>query len=173
MIEMDTVATEAVIKPLGLPRSGQIHVELYKNRDKLEWINMLVTAVQQHVRHFLTDNRPVVFDGTIPNVLTIQQLLAGLPDPEIIYFHPSSPENYIQYLTQRFLTTDENNGGGLPLTFWKLIDDQEFHTFCQNRIVTPGIRQSIAAYADYSIQSSNERLAELNRHFKDIITVEI
>src|SRR5262249_10529764 len=94
VIEMDDVARQDVIIPLGLPDNGSVHVEMYKLRNRLDWIKMLVDSLQSRIHASLTKDRPVVIDGAMPNVTTIKELFEGLPHPEIMFFHPVSIENY-------------------------------------------------------------------------------
>jgi guanylate kinase len=173
MVEMDRVVRDAVIRPLDLPDTGRVHVEVYKHRNRPDWIAPFLAALQRQARHCLTNGHPVVIDGTMPNVTTLQEMLAPLPPAEIIYIHPAKLETYKQYLMRRFELTDSNHNAGLPPSFWRNVDDSEFRKFCQTRKLTPELVRAITEYAAYGQQSSNERLAELERHFKNIRIVEI
>jgi predicted kinase len=174
VIELDELATEAVIEPLGLAvKRGHAMFELYKERNELQWIGMLVSSAHQKIQNHIKAGQPVVLDGAVSNLTTLQELLKPFPDTETIYFHPVNPNNYIRFITERFMRTAADYHAGLPVTFWELVDKTEFQRFCQTRIITPGLARSIKTYAMSSMRSSTERLKKFQKVFRDIKLVEV
>ncbi|HSW79617.1 MAG TPA: AAA family ATPase [Candidatus Saccharimonadales bacterium] len=173
LIEMDTVARQEVIIPLGLPDNGTTFKEIYRYRNHLDWIDLNIRKLQEFAKKAFSEGHPVVFDGAMPNTTTMNQLFAGLPNPEILFFHPSNLKKYEQYVTQRFILSDENNNAQLPTSFWEMMDDDEFKKFCQTREITPTLKKIIEDYCIYGLKSSTNRLAELEQNFNTIVLVEI
>ena len=173
LIEMDTVARYDVITPLGLPDNGEVFKELYKYRNHLDWIALLIQKLQLQVQSAIVDGYPVVFEGAMPNIISMKELFSGLPHPEILFFYPANLKMYEQYVTQRFTQSNENYNALLPPSFWDMVDVAEFKKFCQTRELTPELLETISRYARYGLNSSNERLAELRQNFDDVIVVEI
>ncbi len=173
LIEMDEVARRAVIRPLGLPDDGSVHVELYKLRNHLDWISIFLSALQKQARESLANGHPVVFDGAMPNIATMRQLFSGLPKPEIIFFHPLNLSRYETFITKRFELTHEKSNSGLPPSFWRMIDETAFREYCRTHILSPYLKQTINNYAKYSLASSDERLLILENNFKNVLVVEI
>jgi hypothetical protein len=173
VIDLDAEVDNAVIQPLQLKQRGQVFFEVYKHRNKLDWIERIVVAVQQKMRTYTDNGQRVVVEGAIANVVTLQELLAPFPETEIIYFHPDSLETYRQYLTNRFMLTTPDYHAGLPIAFWELVDDDAFRRFCQDRVPTPHLQKAIRDYAAASQAASKDRLADLQKHFVKIRVVNI
>jgi adenylate kinase family enzyme len=173
VIELDRLATEAVIKPLRLTGRGHIMFELYKQRNELKWIGLLVAAARQKIQRNMDENRPAVLDGAVSNLATLQEILIPFPGAEILYFHPVTLETYKQFLTKRFMQTAADYQAGLPITFWKLVDSSEFRKFCHDRVLTPELAKAIETYAIASQHESEIRLDKFRKHFKNIKVIDI
>ena len=174
VIELDEVVEESIIKPLGLmPEAGVVFREIYKIREKPEWIKMFVDASQKIIKERSGSGAKIVIDGAVANITTLQELLAPFPDTKIIFLHPSSLENYERNISSRFMLTKPNYHAGLPLTFWGLVPKENFDQFCTDRLITPILSKAIQEFAIFSKNSSERRLDDLQSNFENIIVVEI
>lgn len=173
IVELDKVVRESIITALDLDKAGEVFDEVYKKRSRLDWIRILVNSTLQILRYHRANGSRVVIDGAIGNAVTLQEILAHSPSTEIIYLHPDEVETYCMYLTKRFMDTTESNHNGLPLAFWQQILDDDFEQFCKDRVITPSLKRGIEAYARASQVSSEIRLKELQRSFKNIQVVSI
>ena len=172
VIELDKIVEESVIKPLGLmPEAGAVFREIYKVREKPEWIKMFVDASQKIIKEHSASGAKIVIDGAVANIATFQELLAPFPDTKIIFLHPSSLENYERNITSRFMQTKRDYHAGLPLTFWKLVPKEDFEQFCSDRLITPTISKAIKQFAIFSKNSSERRLDDLQSNFENITVV--
>lgn len=172
IIKLDEIVIEEVIRPLRLPGEGEAFEEIYKKRDRTDWIELFITAVEQEVAHTLQHGHKVILDGAVAHPLTLRDMLKSLPSVTFLYFHPANLAHYERNLTERFLTTSKTYNGGLPLRFWRLVDADSFAAFCETRIITDDITQAIKAYATSSQEESIRRLADLRHYFNDIQIVE-
>ncbi len=174
VIELDEVVEESIIKPLGLmPEAGVVFREIYKIREKPEWIKMFVDASQKIIKERSGSGAKIVIDGAVANITTLQELLAPFPDTKIIFLHPSSLENYERNISSRFMLTKPNYHAGLPLTFWRLVPKEDFEQFCTDRLITQKLSKAIKDFAIFSKNSSERRLNDLQNNFENIIVVEI
>lgn len=173
LVQLDQVVHEAVVRPYALRDEGQVFVEIYKNRQKLLWIDKFVSAAQKVILEHLANHRSVVVDGAVANIDTLGQLFSKLPDFEFIYFHPVNLENYEQNIKNRFLSANRNDNAGLPSKFWNLIEGESLEEFYNNGVVTPYVEDAIKEYAKISQHESLNRLTKLKGSFQDIKIVEI
>lgn len=134
---------------------------------------LFLNATDRIITNALSDNHPVVIEGAIANAETLQRILRPASDLLFLYFHPNDIEIYIRNLTKRFMESSAESYGGLPLKFWKLIDDEEFKNFCKTRKLTEVLKTSIRQYALASQKESLTRLEEFRQKFKNIIVAEI
>ena len=173
IVELDQIIREEVIKPLNLQNEGKVFEEIYKKQEKTEWLRLFVEAVTREVTHLLKYGHKVVPDGAVVNPVTLRQLFEALPSATFFFFHPENLTHYVRNLTERFLMTSEHHNSGLPLRFWKLLDEASCRKFYQTRIITPDIAEAIKTYAESSRASSEERLSELQKHLKHIVVVKV
>jgi predicted kinase len=71
IVELDTVVVQSVIEPLALTDGGQVFVEIYKKRKQLDWIKRFIQAARQRILDHIAAGHPVIIDGAIANVETI------------------------------------------------------------------------------------------------------
>jgi adenylate kinase family enzyme len=121
----------------------------------------------------ISKDRPVVIEGSVANVDTLQRILRPAEGAFFVYFHPNDINAYLRNLTSRFLQSNEDSYAGLPLTFWQLIDRKEFKAFCETGELTEGLSGSIREFAEASRTDSLARLTNFRQKFKDIIEIEI
>ena len=118
-------------------------------------------------------HQPTVIEGSVANIDTLRRALQAAPHCLMIYFCPDDLDVYIRNLTARCMAINSHEPGGLPSTFWRLIDDAEFKTFRRTRVLSDSLKQTIRKYALESQRESEHRLHELQQHFDDIILVQI
>lgn len=173
IIELDKIVVGSVIRPQGLVDPGAVFAEVYRNRDQRQLIDPFVAAAKQVISTKLTQNQPIAIEGALANAETLSDIFSDYPDFMFIYFHPKNLEIYRRNLTNRFMLADKDVSSGLPKHFWSLIDEKEFELFCNTRVITPGLEQSIAAFALSSQQESVGRLANFKATFDRITVVEV
>lgn len=171
VIELEAVLLE-IVKEHGYDEQATFRKVLY-DAGGFEAKTLFLNATDSIISDVLTSNRPVVIEGAVANVDTLQRILRSAPNLLFLYFHPNDIEIYIRNLTKRFMESNEKSYGGLPLKFWKLIDDEEFKNFCKTKELTKSLRESIREYALTSQNESLTRLAEFRQKFKNIIVAEI
>lgn len=135
--------------------------------------SLFYAATDELIKNALAQQAPLVIEGAVANVDTLARVLKPAHNLLFVYFHPADLDVYIRNLTKRFSESGPDSLGGLPSTFWKLIDKQEFQTFCQTRQLSDGLTESIRAYATKSQEESLTRLAEFREKFGDITAVEV
>ncbi len=173
LIELDQIVLEAVIKPLKLPDEGSVFVEVYRNRDKKEWIELFVQATRDLIKKYAQNSESLIIEGAVANPNTLQEIFDGYPKLSFIYFHPKTLDNYVRNLTNRFMVTNKLDRVGLPSAFWNLIDKSEFKQFCENRILTGSLSNAIRKYALLSQEESEKRLLLFKNYFENIEVVEV
>lgn len=175
VINLDDVVNDSIVKPLGLQDSqGDVFVSAYKTADNALWIDIFVQEAQSRIKGLLTQHKKVIIDGAIANPEVITRLFDGLPDVLFVYFHPgTSSRDYLRNLTSRFKDTTADNPNGLPNNFWSCVDQDQFMRFCQDKVITAELKQSIARYAQQSSESSIKRLETFHKDFPDIIVVSV
>lgn len=171
VIELEAILLEIVNK-YGFDEQTTFRKVLY-DAEKLEAKTLFFNATDRIIANALVNNHPTVIEGAVANAWTLQRILRPAPDLLFLYFHPTNIEIYIRNLTKRFMESSEASYGGLPLKFWKLIDDEEFKNFCKTRELTESLRASIRKYALTSQNESLTRLVEFRQKFKNISVVEI
>jgi guanylate kinase len=168
------VVTEDVIAPFGLEaEEGQVFVEIYKHRDKADWTEAFIQGVHKRVSALLDAGKPVIIDGAVANVETLDDLLAGLPDPVILYLHPENVKNYERNLTSRFMDASPTSNAGLPARFWDLVNPDDFTEFYKTKVINKAIASAISDYAASSRAESATRLQALQDHFDNIIVANL
>lgn len=171
VIELEAVLLE-IVKEHGFDEQSTFRKVLYDGGE-FEAKTLFFNATDRIVLNALSSDHPVVIEGAVANVDTLERILRPAPSPLFLYFHPNDIEIYIRNLTKRFRESSEESYGGLPLKFWQLIDDEEFKNFCKTRELTESLRTSIRKYALISQNESLTRLAEFRQRFKDIKVAEI
>jgi adenylate kinase family enzyme len=171
VIELEAVLLK-IVKEQGFDEQATFRRVLY-DAGEFEEKNLFFEATDRIIASALTMGKPVVIEGAVANVGTLQRILQPAKDLLFLYFHPSDIAVYVRNLTQRFMQSSENSYGGLPLKFWQLVDDRAFKTFCKTRQINQSIENSIHRYAVVSQQESLERLDIFQQKFKDIVVVEI
>lgn len=173
IIELDEIVYSAVVKPINLLRPEEAFLEVYRHRNKLDWIKLFLNATNDLIAKYLGANQPVIIEGAIANPTTLKELFSNYKQLTFVYIHPKDIDKYIANLTNRFIATNQKDLAGLPHAFWKLIDPREFEQFCDTRKLTQDIQNSIKQYAISSQKESLERLESFKLYFPDIILVEI
>ena len=171
VIELEAVLLE-VINKYGFDEQTTFRKVLY-DAGELEAKTLFFNAIDRITASALTDNRPIVIEGAVANVETLQRILQPAPNMLFLYFHPGDIEIYVRNLTKRFMESSEESYGGLPLKFWQLIDDEEFKHFRKTRELTEDLKASIRQYALASQKESLARLEEFQQKFSNIVIVEI
>lgn len=167
VIELEAVLLE-IVKKHGFDEQTTFRKVLY-DAGEFEAKTLFTNATDHIISDALANNRPVVIEGAVANVETLQRILRPTPKLFFLYFHPNDIEIYIRNLTKRFMESGEESYGGLPLKFWQHVDDAEFKNFCKTRELTKGLKESIRQYALASQKESFVRLAEFREKFKTIV----
>lgn len=172
IIELDSIVLSDIV-PLGKPGDeGSVFVEVYRNRNKAEWINHFVMSVKKKINELHLSGANVIIEGALANPETINEILCGVRGV-MIYVHPRDIDTYIRNLTSRFLTSSAENNAGLPLSFWKKIPEDDFFTFQTTKQLSSDIELGIAEYAAESQSESKERLETFKEHFSNLIVVNV
>jgi predicted kinase len=158
IVELDKVVLNSVIVPLRISNPGEVFNEVYKKRDKIQWIQQFIKAADNEIRDITSKGHRVVVDGTVANPETLRELLSSLPEVAFLYFHPTNLVVYERNLTNRFRQATASHSAGLPTQFWDLVDKDEFKKFCKTGIITTHLRAAISEYARQSQQSSTQRI---------------
>lgn len=169
VIELDQVVHDSVMAPLEIEDRNDVFIEVYKKRNKLDWIQRFTDAVQKETNK----EEPVVINGAIANITTMREVLVGADAVEIIYFHPQNLDVYERNLKSRFTKATPSDDAGIPRNFWNLIDASELTAFYATREITPGIVEGITLYAQQSKASSVKRLQKIRAAFPDILVVDV
>ena len=164
VVELDAMVYDGVIDGLGIGRSsGQsVFHEVYKGRDRLDWIEHFLAYTKSYVQQHFPANTKIVLDGALAHPDTVRDFLVLFPGAKMYFFHPANLPVYERYLTERFMKTSETYRAGLPGEFWAKIDQAAFLAFCQSREITPVLHEAIAAYAAESQQASFARFDSLH-----------
>lgn len=171
VIELEAVLLQ-IVKEHGFDEQTTFRKVLY-DTGEFEAKTLFFDVTDRIISDALTSDHPVVIEGAVANTETLQHILRSAPHLFFLYFHPDDIEIYIRNLTNRFMESSEESYGGLPLKFWRLVDDEEFKNFCKTRALTEGLRASIRQYALTSQQESLTRLAAFRQRFEKIIVAEI
>lgn len=126
-------------------------------------------AISKNRRHYSHN----IIEGAIANLDILVKALHITPDLMFVFFHPVRTDAYIHKLTSRFLTSSQTSTGGLPASFWKYIDEDEFQGFCKTRTLTPSLRTAISRFAVWSQNQSSQRLKEYRIRFSNMVVVEV
>jgi shikimate kinase len=171
VIELEAVLLEIVTEQ-GFDEQSTFRKVFYETGE-FEEKTLFLKSTDQIISSALAEERPVVIEGAVANVDTLQRVLQPANDTLFLYFHPNEITIYIRNLTNRFMKSSGDSYGGLPLKFWQLIDHEEFKVFCKTRNLSRGLKNSIEQYAHISQKESTTRLHEFKNLFKNIIVVEI
>lgn len=171
VIELEAILLE-IVKKNGFDEQTTFRAVLY-DMEESEPKTLFLDATNRIITDALASNRHVVIEGAVANVETLRRILQSATNLLFLYFHPSDIEIYIRNLTKRFMESDERSYGGLPLKFWRHVDDTEFTAFCKTRKLTDNLKASIRQYALGSQKESLIRLEEFQQEFGSVIRVEI
>jgi adenylate kinase family enzyme len=171
VIELEAILLE-IVKKNGLDEQTTFRKVFY-DAGEFEAKAWFFDATDRIINDAIANGHPVVIEGAVANVETLQRILRPASELLFLYFHPTSAEVYVRNLTKRFMESNEESYGGLPLKFWQLVDDAEFKAFCKTRKLTESLEASIKGYAQSSQKESLVRLEEFRRKFENIIVVEI
>jgi adenylate kinase family enzyme len=171
VIELEAVLMK-VIREHGLDEQSTFRAVMYDAADSPPK-GHFIAATDNLISEALAEGKLLAIEGAVANADTLKRILEPAHGLRFVYFHPTDIEVYIRNLTSRFMQSGEDSYGGLPLKFWRLIDDTEFKTFCQTRELTAGLRHAIREYAAASQKESLSRLEEFRRSFDGITLVEI
>jgi len=171
VIELEAVLLE-IVNQHGFDEQSTFRKVLY-DAGEFEEKKLFLDATDHIISGALARDHPIVIEGAVANVGTLERILRPAKDLLFLYFHPTTIDIYIRNLTNRFMQSNENSYGGLPLKFWQLIDDEEFKKFCDTRKLTESLKDSIKQYAQVSQKESLARLNEFRDKFKSITVVEV
>lgn len=171
IIELEAVLL-TIIEERKLDEQLTFRNVLHDAGDSLEK-RLFFEATAHLINEALASGELLVIEGAVANTETLKRILMPAASPLFLYFHPNNLDVYIRNLTKRFMEAGENSYGGLPMKFWKLIDDTAFVAFCQTRTLTPALRAAIREYAVMSQGQSQHRLEEYCQVFGDVTVVEI
>lgn len=171
VIGLEAILVE-IIKKHRFDEQSTFYKVLYDAND-CEEKTLFLNTIDRLISVALTQDHPVVIEGAIKNVGTLKYILRSTKGLFFLYFHPINTDVYMQNLTKRFVESGEKYYSGLPLSFWKLIDKEEFRNFCITRKLTESLTDSIAKYAQISQKESLDRLNEFRENFKEIKVVVI
>ncbi len=135
--------------------------------------SLFLEATDELIKNAIAQGVPLVIEGAVANVDTLARVLKPAHHALFLYFHPTDLDFYVRNLTKRFLESGPDSLGGLPMTFWKLIDQDDFKEFCQTRQLSDKLEKSIQEYAKSSQKNSLTRLDEFHTKFKDITVIEV
>lgn len=172
-IHLDDIVVSAVVKPLTLPDRSGVFNEIYRGRERRDWIGRFVDATSALVSGVRDNGRSVVIDGAVAHPQTLVELAAAWGDFTFAYLHPANLGNYVRNLTSRFVSSGPDCQAGLPSRFWAMVDPQEFATYCNTWELSGSLRRSIHDYAMASQAESQTRLATFRQHFNAITVVDI
>lgn len=171
VIELEAVLLE-IVKEHKFDEQSTFRKVLYEPGEFKEKM-LFLEATDKIITDALNNNHPVVIEGAIANVETLQRILSPAKELFFLYFHPSDITIYIRNLTSRFMESSETSYGGLPSKFWQLIDTEEFTIFCQTHKLTEGLKSAIARYAQDSQEESLARLETFKEKFDNITMIGI
>ncbi len=173
LIDLDQIVMRDVVPRIKDRNEGSAFIEVYRNRDKREWIQWFITSVHAAVSVAIAAKQKVVIEGAVAHPEMLKELLRPFDDVAFIYFHPENISNYERNLTSRFLASSQENNAGLPSKFWDGIDATAFSQFCPDKIVTPILRENIHEYAIFAQRESEARLKSFQEEFEGIKVVKI
>lgn len=172
IIELDQIVINEIVKDNSSVNEGMIFAEVYKNRNRLDWINQFVSSTKKRLDELHSNKIKTIIDGAIANPQILKEVL-GDSSAIIIYLHPENLENYMRNLTSRFLTATHQNNAGLPSKFWDKVPNDDFKSFLKDRHLSPAVKNAIEAYAKESQIESAKRLRTFQDNFNNILVVNI
>lgn len=173
LIELDKIVRRAVIEKWGLDDEGEVFSEVFKRREKMEWVEAFVREAREEIEKKMSEQGRVVVEGAVANETTLREVLSGWGKVQFYYFHPIDLKLYASFIKARFKESDKNYRGNLPDKFWSRVEDGDFKVFCEKGELVDGLKKAIEDYVEYSRGSSEKRLDRLKDSFKDIQVVEI
>lgn len=173
VIQLDKIVLKYVIDKFKLEDSGQPFIEVYRNRDKKEWIKSFIEGVHSEIESAAEQDKPVILEGAVANTDTLKELLEPYPRALIIYLHPTDIDQYSKNLVSRFEMSTPTDGAGLPSKFWSLMKEDEIAQYHDTRVITPELYLAINNYAKESRKESKRRLAAITGKFKNTLVVEM
>lgn len=175
VIELDQIVSTNIIDVFGLQQtSGDVFRTVYKTADNDEWMDIFVSTVRTQIQNLRKQDNKVIVDGALANPKVIRAIFDDYPETMYLYFHPEEGSAlYRQYLKDRFMNATARHRNGLPNAFWDCIDKPAFARFCQDRILTPQLREQITQYANRSSQDSVSRLKLLQESIPSFLIVRV
>ncbi len=168
------IELDEVVRKLECPEGLNRFIEAYQKRDDIAFTNSFVEAVQQKIRSALDNHSFVVIEGAIVNTETLNEIISEWRDTFLfIYLDIKNIDLYVQRLTSRFVLSAQDNGNGLPDTFWQKFSSEILASYYENRQLTHAIESAIKSYATDSFQASEARLANFSSEFNHILKVEV
>lgn len=154
VVRLDEIVNDVVIGRFAPLDRGSVFIEVYRNRNKLDWIRLFINETQTRISTILEAGGRVMIEGAIANEETLGELFKPFAGWWFLYLHPQDMERYRANLTSRFVLTTQDFHAGLPRKFWDMVDEEEFAKFCATRQILPGIVSSIDRYASSSQHES-------------------
>ena len=171
VIELEAVLLE-IVKGYGFEEQSTFRKVLYDSGEFAEKV-LFIEATDKVMADVINQGLPIVIESAVANVETLQRILKPASNLFFLYFHPNIADVYVRNLTNRFMQSGKESYGGLPLKFWRFIDDKEFKQFCTTRELSNDLKSSIRQYALTSQEESLTRLNEFRQKFSNIVVVEI
>lgn len=171
VVELEAILLE-IIDDKGWDEQSTFRKVLHDTENSEEK-SLFLEATDELIKNALAQGVPLVIEGAVANVEMLARILKPTRHMLFLYFHPTDLDFYVRNLTKRFLESGPDSLGGLPLTFWKLIDKEEFKEFCQTRQLSDNLEKSIHEYARKSQEESLPRLNEFRKKFGDITVVDV
>jgi adenylate kinase family enzyme len=172
IVELDQIVISEIVKHNSSIEEGLIFAEVYKNRNRLDWIEQFVSSATERLNELHSAKINTIIEGAIGNPQTLREVL-GDSSAIIIYLHPKNLQTYVRNLTSRFLTATHENNAGLPSKFWNKVPSDDFKFFLKDKKLSPPIKNAIEAYAKESQIESAKRLRTFQNHFDNIAVVNI
>jgi 2-phosphoglycerate kinase len=173
IVELDQVLFQSLVQVHNQDDEGHIFIEVYKLRQRLDWIEEFVSAVRLRIEQAAGDGDKLVVEGAIAHPDTLKELLRVICAEMIFYFHPRNLDIYERNLTNRFMRTNKGYNAGLPQQFWRLVQDLDFEQFCIDRILTDKLKLAIHEIALESQRDSEKRLANQSKVIPGMIVIDV
>jgi len=171
VVELEAVLLD-VIKLHGFDERATFR-KVFRDSEDSEEKRLYLEATNRLITNAIQSRHPLVIEGAVANAETLERILSPARHMLFIYFHPEDIERYIQNLTNRFMQSGRDSYGGLPPTFWKYIEPDEFERFCKTRELTANLRSSIEQFATAAQAESLVRLQQYQQRFNDIEVVKV
>lgn len=169
VIELDNV-----IRGLNVPDGANGFIEAYLNRDYEDFTSSFVIAVKNQIEESLASQLGVIIEGALSNVETLKEIVAPWSESFLIIFlHPSNIESYKERLLSRFVLSSQDDGNGLPGSFWEKFTTEQLERYYVDRLITPDIEDVVTEFALESVKTSEARFAKLSNGFDQMLKIEV